>query len=128
MFDDLLCFFEVSALIHGDCIGADENAHNICLNYDSITINIRPCNLNNQRAFCEGGNIIAPPEAPLSRNKKIVDDGSRLIACPFTDYEELRSGTWSTIRYAKKIGKPYTIIWPNGQTEHSDRSEDQEYL
>ena len=31
------------------------------------------------------------------------------------NHEELRSGTWMTIRYAKKIGKKLVIIWPNGE-------------
>ena len=35
------------------------------------------------------------------------------IACPAENKEVMRSGTWATIRYAKRIKKPITIIWPD---------------
>jgi hypothetical protein len=38
-----------------------------------------------------------------------------VIAAPMSSAEILRSGTWATIRYARKAGKPVLIIWPNGE-------------
>ena len=35
-----------------------------------------------------------------------------LIGMPKSEFEELRSGTWATIRYAKKIGIKVMIIFP----------------
>jgi hypothetical protein len=29
--------------------------------------------------------------------------------------ERLRSGTWATVRYARKLRKPITILWANGE-------------
>lgn len=43
---------------------------------------------------------------PLVRNHHIVDAVTVLLAAPHTDREELRSGTWATIRYARIKGIP----------------------
>jgi len=55
--------------------------------------------------------------APLERNRCIVDACERLIACPAGMAEEQRSGTWATVRYARKVGKPVTIVWPDGSVQ-----------
>ena len=50
-------------------------------------------------------------EAPyLDRNRGIVNHSACLIAAPQTMCEELRSGTWYTVRYARKIDRPITIL------------------
>jgi hypothetical protein len=61
------------------------------------------------RSFCESTNILKPKPF-LDRNKDIVNSCDILIACPENDIEVLRSGTWSTIRYAKKINKPVLLF------------------
>jgi len=44
-----------------------------------------------------------PEKTYLERNLDIVKNSSLLIACPINkNKEELRSGTWSTIRKARK--------------------------
>lgn len=48
----------------------------------------------------------------LERNRQIVDECDLLIVVPETKEEVIRSGTWSTFRYAKKIGRPTLVIWP----------------
>lgn len=116
-----LLTLEASVFNHGDCDGADHDAHNIAVECGNISIKKRPCNLDFQRAFTTEGECVAEPEAPLDRNKKIVDDGDVLVAAPGEMEEELRSGTWATIRYAKKIGKPTIIIWPNGHITRTDK-------
>jgi hypothetical protein len=55
-------------------------------------------------------------EDPLTRNQKIVTDCDVLIACPKAMQEEQRgSGTWMTIRYARKVEKRYVVIYPSGE-------------
>ena len=49
----------------------------------------------------------------LSRNKKIVEAATYMIAAPESE-ETLRSGTWSTIRYSIKLKKPLYIVMPDG--------------
>jgi len=107
---------KASILIHGDCIGADADAHVIATKLD-LTLLKRPCNLQAQRAWMSGGECIAEPEKPLERNRKIVDDGDVLVGCPGTLLEERRSGTWSTIRYARKQKKKIVLLWPDGTVE-----------
>jgi hypothetical protein len=51
---------------------------------------------------------------PTSRNHDIVDETELLIACPGELAEAVRSGTWATVRYARKLGRPIVIFWPDG--------------
>ena len=99
---------------HGDCIGSDEQAHNIVakdLNYCNIYVH-SPID-NKKRAYCSGF-VCFEPEGYLKRNKIIVDVCDLLIAAPLTD-EIKRSGTWSTIRYARKKKKSVIIITRDGR-------------
>jgi hypothetical protein len=72
---------------------------------------IHPPLYDNKRAFCIGDEICSKKDY-LDRNRDIVDNCDLLIATPKETTEVLRSGTWSTVRYAKKIGKPIVIIEP----------------
>lgn len=47
---------------------------------------------------------------PLGRNKKIVELSDVLIAAPATNIEELRSGTWATVRYARAAKLPVIML------------------
>lgn len=93
---------------HGDCVGSDTDFHNICFQLSqNIKIIIHPPIDNKLRSFCKSNNINSPKDY-LDRNRDIVNESDLLIACPVSKNEELRSGTWYTIRYAKKINKPLT--------------------
>jgi hypothetical protein len=108
----------MTSFTHGDCIGADTDAHNLIVSNKLINndkIYKRPFNLTKQRSFTKEGINIAEPIAPLDRNKLIVDGTDILIAIPDTYKEVLRSGTWSTIRYAKLIKREFYIIYPDGK-------------
>jgi len=54
----------------------------------------------------------------FARNRVIVDACEELLAAPAGMEEELRSGTWATIRYARKARRMVTIIWPDGSVSH----------
>jgi hypothetical protein len=112
---DLFRGIEFSEFHHGDCIGADVIAHRICLENSNRPIVIHPPVKDTKRAFCTGANVtILPTEPYLIRNQKIVLACDLLIATPRTGIESLRSGTWSTVRFARKRGKQYIIILPDG--------------
>ena len=98
---------------HGDCVGADATAHSIMMRSKTLIV-IHPPTKSEARAYCTGQNIIIlPAREYLSRNKDIVNATEMLIACP-AGPEVLRSGTWSTVRYAEKNKKEQVILWPNG--------------
>jgi len=99
---------------HGDCVGSDADFHNIVNSLGNVIKH--PCNLDNQRAHTTGGDELEI-KAPLDRNRDIVNVSDIMIACPGGLSEEQRSGTWATIRYAKKIGKKIYIVWPNGRVD-----------
>jgi hypothetical protein len=100
---------------HGDCTGADSDAHTIVDKYlSSYRIWIHPPKDDKKRAWCSAGHVL-PVKEYIDRNHDIVDSCDILIATPRIPYEELRSGTWATIRYARTKHKTITIIYPDGQ-------------
>lgn len=99
---------------HGDCIGSDEQAHNMVKSLGGITIHIHPPLDPKKRAFCTG-DVIHELRPYLERNKDIVDSSNILIATPRSSKEEVRSGTWATIRYARRRSKLILIIYPDGK-------------
>lgn len=103
-------------LTHGGCVGADAEAHAAALAL-GMRVRLRPCDLEDARAFCRGGELVAAPDKPLKRNREIVDDGECLLAIPGMMREQRRSGVWATIRYALKRGREVLVIWPDGSLE-----------
>lgn len=97
---------------HGDCIGADAQAHEIALNIGYL-IHICPSDLLT-RAHCKHSTVCEAPQAAILRNHHIVDASHILIACPKSPTECLRSGTWATVRYARRASHQYLIINPDG--------------
>jgi hypothetical protein len=99
---------------HGDCIGADSQAHDIA-DECGYSIILHPPTNSSQRAWREVPKHMERPEKPyLDRNKDIVRETASLIAAPAEPEEQLRSGTWSTVRFARKQGKPVFVILPDG--------------
>ncbi len=101
---------------HGDCVGADAEAHKIAVSL-GYEIEIYPSTIKNKRAYCEG-QIVREPRHPLKRNHDIVNDVYIMIAAP-KGYQEIKrgSGTWATIRYARKKKTGLFIVYPDGKTE-----------
>jgi len=108
----VLTFLKPKEFHHGDCIGADEQASNIARDMGCRIVIHPPLN-NKFRAYCSGDKVL-PPKDYLERNRDIVDRTDILVATPKQFNEVLRSGTWATIRYARKTGKPQIIIFPDG--------------
>jgi hypothetical protein len=100
--------------VHGDCIGADEFFATVAWQlgyYIIIRPGVNSIGRNAARA-CTRANEELPGEPFLVRNRKIVGDSDILLAAPREPYNELRSGTWATIRHAKKVGVLTEIIYP----------------
>lgn len=103
---------------HGDYIGADAEFHRMAMRlglkvFKHPAIAGIPHPRSDQRAYCEGGTELEAKDA-LVRNRDIVDAVDIMIAAPAQRWDVLRSGTWMTIRYAKRIGKQLVIVYPDG--------------
>ena len=110
---------------HGDCIGSDADTHDLIKSYNKtrstgnpmifpqIRIFGHPPFNPKARAFKEC-DFLLPEKDYIDRNHDIVNTCHILIATPKGYVEELRSGTWATIRYAIKTDKPVWIIFPDG--------------
>lgn len=96
---------------HGDAIGADANFHEICVKL-GIPIVIHPPVKQEGRANCIPFVRTLPEKPFIERDREIVDTVEVLLATPRSNKEELRSGTWASIRYAKKKGKILHIFYP----------------
>jgi len=105
---------------HGDCISADQAAHDFVEFCTLSHIVIHPPNNPRARANCYKYSnqkyriTVLKPKPYLERNHDIVDATEELLACPRARFEQQRSGTWATIRYARKRGKNITLILPDG--------------
>ena len=99
--------------LHGDCLGADADFDAICRHLGVMT-GCRPCTFENMRANTPAEEL-AEPVRPMERNRAIVADATVMIACP-PNRERIKSGsgTWATIGFAEKAGKPLAICWPDG--------------
>lgn len=94
---------------HGDCVGADAEAHAIALAL-GISVVIHPPLNNARRAFCKGARAVLPPEDYHARNHAIVNACSFLIATPKEMEAKKKGGTWYTIRYAKDRNVAHLVI------------------
>lgn len=104
-------------LHHGDCVGSDWAVHQIAMLLTGILTVSHPPIENKWRAYCNAHVVMAPRPYP-DRNRDIVMIAHRIIALPSGEEQnQLRSGTWSTIRYAKREHRPVLIIYPDGREE-----------
>ena len=97
---------------NGDCEGADKEAGEL---WQAMCggIHLHPPTVRYKRAWLKAERT-EKPRPYLDRNKDIVDASTVLIATPDSPVERIRSGTWSTVRYARKLGRPILIIYPDG--------------
>lgn len=96
-------------LHHGDCKGADAEAHAIAIELGWKVI-IHPPIKRIMRAYCDDGAVVLPPMDYLARDEEIVRVSNFMFAAPKSNKEERRSGTWYTVRYARKMGKRVILL------------------
>lgn len=106
---------------HGDCIGADAQAHQIIRHTrpNAKIITHPGCDRHGNeptRAFCKADTIL-PAKPYLKRDREIVDVSAVLVATPKT--RDYIGGTWYTIEYAQKLQRPLVLIWSNGTTQQT---------
>lgn len=101
---------------HGAAYGADQQFHALWREeLKDRFVDVWPADGKTAKLFSEQDNVaVNPPMPPLTRNDEIVKRSKYMIATPHTQQEELRSGTWATVRRARTAEVPVLILWPNG--------------
>lgn len=97
----------------GDCIGADRQAAYGARLAGFRIIGHPPTNSSKRANFA--ADEWREPAPYMVRNHNIVDASQEMIATPGEFEEQLRSGTWATVRYARRVGKPVHVILPDGR-------------
>lgn len=100
---------------HGCCVGADAAAAGLADQLGVSRIVGYPCDIWRLQSNIALGlcHEVRDPLPPLDRNRDIVDACEVLLACPGGP-EQMRSGTWATVRFARKCGRRVVIVWPDG--------------
>ena len=108
-----------AVVFHGDCVGADAEFHALCRALEPApVVNIRPgCERGDPRRAGCAGDVTATVRPFLQRNRDIVDACQLLIVAPGEDVEHKRSGTWSTYRYARTVGRSLVVVFPDGRVD-----------
>lgn len=102
---------------HGDANGGDTQFHAICQELN-IPVVLHPSEDQKDRAFCQGAKAELPPRKFRQQSESIVNSSDILIAAPDGFQERPRgSGTWMTVRIARKAAKTCVLCYPDGVRE-----------
>lgn len=104
---------------HGECIGADAQFHVVCYMHMLPIVGHPPIN-QSKRMNPWGFTYEWEPKEYIPRNHDIVLCSDVLLATPAEYEEQLRSGTWATIRFARKKNVPRRIIFPDGTISNDE--------
>jgi hypothetical protein len=95
---------------HGDCEGADAEAHDIVREFfPDVRIVVHPPLKGSKRAY-KNGDETREPDDYLPRDERIVNETMFLFGAPKSNIELKRSGTWYTIRYARRKDKKHIVL------------------
>ena len=125
---ELLQYYVPESVVHGGAWGSDHDFDTTCLMHGIFgdVIHIWPGSEEREKFWREHRQKQGTPlwmeewQPPLSRNRDIVREATVMLATPKLDHEEIRSGTWATIRHTRHMSKPLHIIWPDGLVTYED--------
>jgi hypothetical protein len=106
-----------NTLHHGDCTGSDEQVFDAAKALGFATVAYPASDVDDRWRAKTESDIIHHAEPALKRNHTIVGRSNVLIAAVHgfnPSKMQERSGTWATIRYAKKEGVPFWLVDPLG--------------
>jgi hypothetical protein len=108
------------AIHHGACVGADEESHDIAQLLGKRIYIHPPINekwmMPREKWLDE--HVVYGAVEYHERNRSIVNLCQTLLALP-DGPKRLRSGTWSTVRYAHDMKVETIICYPDGKTSHA---------
>lgn len=99
---------------HGDCVGADAEAHAIARDI-GYSVHVHPPENRSFRAYCYG-DVNSEPDTYMNRNKAIVGASTIMVGCPASETREQRSGTAATMAYSLSVGVPVVMVAPSGNS------------
>lgn len=107
---------------NGDCVGADEQAHTMVWSLKrvrgyTIVTHGYPALVSGKFRAGSAFDRVHTAMPPLVRDLLMVDAAHVTVATPRLMKEERRSGTWASIRYARKTHTPLFIVWPDGRIQ-----------
>jgi len=99
---------------HGVCTGSDDDFDWLAKLAGYQTIGHPGVNAHGQcpTRGRRKPDVMLAEEPFLVRDRKIVDVITVLIATPKSRFEETRSGTWATVRYARQVRREIAIVYP----------------
>ena len=121
LLQDYLADEGISTIQHGACTGADAEAHMIALDLEKDVIVHPPVDKQYYYEQVESDRddprvTVYAARDFLVRNRRIVDTSDVMVALP-DSVQRLRSGTWYTIRYTRRMRKPLLLFFPDGRVE-----------
>lgn len=114
---ELLTTIDPHRAHHGDCFGSDAQFHGLCRERGIYIVGHPGMDQYGEtpyRAYCDVDEIEATLPY-LERNRIIIDRCGTIIAAPKSFEEEIRSGTWFTVRKARKRKRTVYIVFPDGK-------------
>lgn len=109
---DLIAAIAPTEAHHGDCLGSDEQFHQLVAGTGAIRLVVHPPENPRLRAWCKGDEI--KPALPyLERNRAIVAASNLLVATPASAM--VTGGTWFTINEAIRMERRTIIIHRDGR-------------
>jgi len=109
----------IRQLEHGCCTGGDEMAALLGKDLGYRVVAHPPKNkaFFSQKSY-DASDEHLPELDYLERNRMIVSRVNLLVAVPGTVEEVVRSGTWTTLRYARERRLTRIIIFPDGKLKY----------
>ena len=123
-FEEAVLDGSIRRVHHGACTGADEFIHEVALE-SGIRIDVWPPIVTKYLApqcLITHPLVTVHHQMPyLNRDREVVRHGATgLIALPRQDVRPPREswgGTWYTVDFAERMGRPVVICYPNGRIE-----------
>lgn len=107
----LLRLWDATALLHGDCVGVDAQAHAIAMRLGRGSY-AYPSNVPGTRAHTErtGAILMSEEDHPLDRNRRIVSLCHVLVALPRLGSR----GTWHAVKVARETKRLTVVLDDSG--------------